>query len=93
MVTEWSTLRLSEAMDMLEEFVNQANESLEQAKIVAAEARKIANMPEYLDEHLVCLLTEIKRIDGLKDAIKCVWDHLPEKWQGQKEREPRWAVR
>ena len=31
---KWSALRVSEAMDMIEEFVNQAAEPLEKAKIV-----------------------------------------------------------
>ena len=39
---KWSALRVSEAMDMVEEYVNQAYEPLEQAKTVAIEAINIA---------------------------------------------------
>jgi hypothetical protein len=42
---KWSALRVSEAMDMVEESVNQAAEPLEQAKLVASDARNIANIP------------------------------------------------
>jgi hypothetical protein len=48
----WSALRVSEAMDMVEEFVEKAAEPLECAKIVATEARKIPNLPQYIDQRL-----------------------------------------
>ncbi|MFC2042224.1 hypothetical protein ACFLTV_01810 [Chloroflexota bacterium] len=38
MPIKWIALRVSEAMDMVEEFINQSAEPLEQAKIVANEA-------------------------------------------------------
>jgi len=64
MPIKWSALRVSEAMDMVEEFVNQAAEPLEQAKIVATEARNIANLPQYVDQHLSRLISEIERLTG-----------------------------
>ena len=45
MSIKWSSVQVSEAMDMAEEFVNQAAEPLEQAEIVAEEARRMANLP------------------------------------------------
>jgi len=36
MPIKWSPLMISEAMDMVEEYVNQAVEPLEQARIVAS---------------------------------------------------------
>jgi hypothetical protein len=41
MPIKWNALMVSEAMDMVEEYVNQAIEPMEQAKLVAIEARKI----------------------------------------------------
>ena len=64
MPIKWSALRVIEAMDMVEEFVNQAAEPLEQAKIVATEARNIANLPQYVDQHLSRLIGEIERLTG-----------------------------
>ena len=64
MPIKWSALRVSEAMDMVEEFVNQAAEPLEQAKIVATEARNIANLPQYIDQDLVRFISEIERAIG-----------------------------
>ncbi|MBM3157747.1 MAG: hypothetical protein FJ004_10775 [Chloroflexi bacterium] len=64
MPIKWNALMVSEAMDMVEEYVNQAIEPMEQAKLVATEARKIPNLPGYIDQHLVRLISEIERITG-----------------------------
>ncbi len=64
MPIRWSAWKVSEAMDMAEEYVNQAIEPLEQAKLVATEARKIANLPGYVDQHLSRLISEIERVTG-----------------------------
>ena len=79
MPIKWSALRVSEAMDMVEEFVNQAAEPLEQAKIVANEARNIANLPQYLYQRLVRLCIDIERIDYIKSSIEAVRRDLPHK--------------
>ena len=78
MPIKWSPLRVSEAMDMVEEFINQAAEPLEQAKIVASEARNIANLPQYLDQHLVRLIIDIERIDYIRNSINAVRNDLPD---------------
>ncbi len=78
MPIKWSPLRVSEAMDMIEEFVNQAAESLEQAKIVTSEARNIANLPQYLDQRLGRLIIDIERIDYIRNSINAVRNDLPD---------------
>ncbi len=78
MPIKWSPLRVSKAMDMVEEFVNQAAEPLEQAKIVVGEARNIANLPQYLDQRLVRLIIDIERIDYIRTSINAVRNDLPE---------------
>ncbi len=78
MPIKWSALRVSEAMDMVEEFVNQADGPLEQAKIVASEARNIANLPQYLDQRLVRLSIDIERIDYIRTSINAVRNDLPD---------------
>jgi len=79
MPIRWSALRVSEAMDMVEEFVNQAVEPLEQARIVANEARNIDNLPQYLDQRLVRLTIDIERIDYIRTAISAVRNDLPDR--------------
>jgi len=78
MPIKWSALRVSEAMDMVDEFVNQANGPLEQAKIVVNEARNIANLPQYLDQRLVRLIIDIERIDYIRTSINVVRNDLPD---------------
>ena len=78
MPIKWSAVKVSEAMDMAEEFVNQAAEPLESAKIVATEAQKIGNLPEYIDQRLICLITQIERIDNVKAAIESVRKDIPD---------------
>ena len=58
-----SALRVSETTDIVEEFVNQPAEPLEQAKTIANEAGNIANLHQYLDQCLVHLIIDTKRID------------------------------
>jgi hypothetical protein len=66
-------------MDMVEEYVNEASDPLEQAKIVANEARNIPNLPQYLDQRLVRLVCDIERIDYIKSSIKAVRSDLPDR--------------
>ena len=79
MPIKWSALLVSEAMDMVEEFVNQASDPLEQAKIVANEARNIPNLPQYVDQRLVHLVCDIERIDYIKSSINAVRKELPDR--------------
>ena len=87
MPVKWSTLKVNDAMDMVEEFVNQAVEPLEQARIVAREARNIPNLPQYVDQHLVRIIGEIDRAIGgsqwepigrLKAGVQSVRESLPD---------------
>ncbi|XUW99720.1 MAG: hypothetical protein TUN42_07450 [Dehalogenimonas sp.] len=77
MPIKWSALKVGEAMDMVEEFIDQTIEPLEQAKIVAIEARKIANIPQYVDGRLAGLIANIERIDSIRSSIEAVRESLP----------------
>jgi len=87
MPVKWSALKVSEAMDMAEEFIDQAVEPLEQVRIVAREARNIPNLPQYVDQYLLRIIGEIDRAIGgsqwepvgrLKTGIQSVRDSLPD---------------
>ena len=78
MPIKWSALRVNEAMDIVEEFINQAAEPLEQVRIVASEARNIANLPQYLDQRLIRLIIDIERIDYIRTSINAVRNDLPD---------------
>ncbi len=76
MLNERSALRVSEAMDIVEGFIGEVVELLEQAKIVATEARNIADIPQHLDESLIRLITDIDRIGYVSNAIKAIRESL-----------------
>ena len=87
MPVKWSALKVNEAMDMVEEFVDQVVEPLEQARIVAREARNIPNLPQYVDQYLVRIIGEIDRAIGgsqwepvgrLKAGIQSTRESLPD---------------
>ncbi len=78
---------VSEAMDMVGEYVNQATEPLEQARIVTREARNIPNLPQYVDQDLTRIISEIDRAIGgsqwepvgrLRAGIQSVRESLPD---------------
>ena len=64
MPIKWSGLRVIEAMDMMEEYVSQAIEPLEQALLVAEEVAKIPNLPDYMKDRINRLVEELKRLTG-----------------------------
>ena len=64
MPIRWSSLKVGEAADMILEFVDQAAEPLEQARIVAREARNLANLPQYIDQDFTRIISEIDRAIG-----------------------------
>ena len=77
MPIRWSAVKVSAAADMIEGFVNQAAEPLEQALIVAREARKIDNLPQYIDQRLYRLIDRIEKIDTVKSVLQSVRFSLP----------------
>jgi len=78
MPIKWSALKVNEAMDMVEEFINEASEPLEKASIVVKEAGKIPNLPQYVNDRLFTLNGSIDRIGEIRRCIKVVRDALPE---------------
>ena len=77
MPIKWSAVKVSDAMDMAEGFIREADLPLFQAKIVATEAKKIANLPLYIDDRLRRLIDQIDRIENVKGAIKSVREAIP----------------
>ena len=64
MPIKWSGLRVIEAMDMAEGYVNQAIEPLGQALVVAEEATKIPYLPDYMKDRIRRFIEELKRLTG-----------------------------
>ena len=87
MPIRWSAVRVNDAVDMIEEYVNQAAEPLESAKIVAQEATQIVNVPGYITDCLWRLIGEIERAIGggrfeevgrLRANLKTIRERIPE---------------
>jgi len=62
----------------VEHQINLADSFLAEAKAKAEEARKIANLPLYVDQRLVRLICDIERIDNVRSAIEAVRKSIPD---------------
>ena len=78
MPIKWSVVKVSEAMDDVERQINLAGSFLAEAKVKATEARRIANLPQYLDQRLAHLISQIERIDNIKGSIEAVRNAIPD---------------
>jgi hypothetical protein len=86
MPIKWSALKVSEAADMVEGFLDEAVESLECARNAAREALKLENLPEYMSQHFTRVISDIDRAIGgsqwepvgrIRAGIQNVRDNLP----------------
>lgn len=77
MAIKWSAARVSQALDRIEESVNQASGSLDEARIAVDEARGIANLPQYVEQHLWRILDRIGRVEQVQGAIQAARDSIP----------------
>ncbi len=77
MPIKWSARKVSEAMDEVEKQVSLAEAFFAEAKAKAEAARKIADLPQYVDQHLIRLIGDIERIDNVKNSIEAVRKDIP----------------
>jgi len=78
MPIRWSAVKVSQAMDEVEAQVSLADQFFAEALKKASEARNIPNLPQYIDHRLIGLISEIERIDRIKDRIKSVRKDIPD---------------
>ena len=78
MAIKWSAVKVSEAMDEVEAHVVLADQFIAEAKAKAVEAKKIPNLPEYMEQRLDRLIGDIDRLEYIKGAIKAVRDNIPD---------------
>ena len=78
MPIRWSAVKVSEAMDEIEAQISLADQFFVEALKKANEARKIPNLPQYIDHRLIGLISEIERLDRIKDRIQSVRRDIPE---------------
>jgi hypothetical protein len=78
MPIRWGAVKVSEAMDEVEAQISLADQFFVETRKKANEARKIPNLPQYIDHRLIGLLSEIDRIDRIKDRIQSVRKDIPD---------------
>jgi hypothetical protein len=64
MPIRWSALKVSEAADMIAKVIEEAAEPLERIRIIAREARKLPNLPQYMDWEFSRIIGEVDRVVG-----------------------------
>jgi len=75
---KWSAVKVGEAMDEVAEQVSLAEPFLAETRIRVEATREIADLPQYIDQYLVRLITDIDRIDYVKTAIDTVRNGIPD---------------
>ena len=78
MPIKWSAIQLREAMDEVERQINLAEAFLSEARVKAEAARKIADLPQYVDQRLIHLIYDIERIENVRSAIDAVRKSIPD---------------
>jgi len=78
MPIRWSATKVSEAMDEVEHQVLLADQFIAEAKESVAVAKKIPNLPQYMEQRLNRLIDQLERIDHIKDSIKSVRKDIPD---------------
>ena len=78
MPIKWSAVKVNEAMDEVEHQISLADAFLSEAKAKAEAAKKIADLPQYIDQRLTRLICDIERIDNVRSAIEAVRKSIPD---------------
>jgi len=78
MAIKWSAVKVSEAMDAVESQVILADQFIAEAKAKAEAARKIANLPQYMEQRINRLIDQLDRMKNIKGAIESVRKDIPQ---------------
>ena len=78
MPIKWSAVKVSEAMDEVEAQVILADQFIAEAKTKAEAAKKIKDLPQYIEQRINRLIDQLDRMENIKDAIKSVRKDLPD---------------
>ena len=77
MAIKWSAVKVSEAMDEVEQQVLLADQFIAEARTKAQAAKKIPNLPQYMEDRINSLISQIERIDKIKSVLQSVRDNIP----------------
>ena len=78
MPIKWSAVKVSEAMDEVEQQVLLADQFITEAKAKAREAKKMPNLPQYMEQRINRMIDQLERLEYIKGAIKAVRKDIPD---------------
>ncbi len=78
MPIRWSALEVTEAMDEIQELLNQAEPFLAEAEAKAAKATGITNLPEYMSQRVHRLIYTIEARERIRDSISGIRNCIPQ---------------
>jgi hypothetical protein len=78
MPIRWSAVRVSEAVDEIEELTKSMGATLWQIREKAQELRRIPNLPAYIDQPTATMTSKVDNFSTyLKGYIERIRDHIP----------------
>lgn len=78
MPIKWSALAVTEAMDEVQELLDQAEPFLAEAQAKAGKATGITNLPEYMSQRVDRLIYAIDARQRIRDSISGIRDCIPQ---------------
>ena len=78
MPIKWSAVKVSEAMDEVEAQVLLADQFIAEAKTKVEAAKKIPNLPQYMEHRFLRLIDQLNRMDYIKGAIETIRNDIPD---------------
>jgi len=78
MPIKWSATKVSEAMDEVEAQVILADQFIVEAKAKVEAAKKIPNLPQYMEQRFNRLIDQLDRMENIKGAIESVRKDIPD---------------
>jgi hypothetical protein len=78
MPIRWSAVRVSEAVDEIEELTKSMGATLWQIREKAQELRRLPNLPAYIDQPTATMTSKVDSFNSyMKGYIEHIRDHIP----------------
>ena len=79
MPIKWSAVKVSQACDGVDTQLALAESFFAEAKRLAEEAQKLPNLPQYIDQKLSSLASDLGyRIESLKNRVDSIRKNIPD---------------
>ena len=78
MPIKWSAVKVSEAMDQVQQQLDLAESFLAEARAKASVALNIADLPQYMEQRINSLIDQLNRMEYIKGAIETIRKDIPD---------------